>query len=208
MAVETKQRILESAERIFCEHGYAGASLRAIIADAGVNLAAVNYHFRSKEELLKAVLERRLGPVNEERLRLLDVAEMAAAPKAPPLEEIIDAMLMPMLRLHTGRDGSVIQKVLMLMYGESGKLVRGFFAEQMEPVVKRFFGALCRALPELPPEDVAWRMFFSMGAAVHLLRSGEELMVLTGGLCDAGDAQGTIPRLVSYIGAGMRGTGG
>ena len=127
------------------------------------------------------MLERRLGPVNEERL--LDVTEMAAAPKAPTLEEIIDAMLMPMLRLHTGRDGSAIQKVLMLMYGESGKLVRGFFAEQMEPVVKRFFGALCRALPA---EDVAWRMFFSMGAAVHLLRSGEELMVLTGGLCDSG----------------------
>ena len=116
-------------------------------------------------------------------------------------------MLMPMLRLHTGRDGSVIQKVLMLMYGESGKVARGFFARQMEPVVKRFFAAFCRALPGLPPEEVAWRMYFSMGAAVHVVRAGDELRAMTGGMIDASDVQGTIPRLVSYIAAGMRGAG-
>ena len=71
---DTKQRILDSAERLFAEYGFAGVSLRTIIADAKVNLAAIHYHYRSKEALFDAVILRRLEPINRERLELLDAA--------------------------------------------------------------------------------------------------------------------------------------
>src|SRR5438067_208004 len=83
----TKSRILDAAERLFLEHGFEATSLRQLTAAAGVNLAAVNYHFGSKEELFQAVLTRRLDPVNQERIDLLTKLEREAGLKAPPLAE-------------------------------------------------------------------------------------------------------------------------
>src|SRR5215471_10621595 len=92
---DTKQKILDAAERLIGEQGYAGTSLRQIIADAGVNLASVHYHFGSKEELLDELVMRKAGPVNEERLAMLDRAEAASASKAEFLERILEAFLAP-----------------------------------------------------------------------------------------------------------------
>src|SRR5882762_8389834 len=90
--IDTKQRILDSAERLFAEYGFAGVSLRAIIADAKVNLAAIHYHYRSKEALFDAVILRRLEPINRERLALLDSYEK------PTLEQVLEAFLAPAFR--------------------------------------------------------------------------------------------------------------
>src|SRR6059036_3181340 len=96
---ETRARILDAAERLFAEHGYDGASLRDITAQAGVNLAAVNYHFRTKESLIQAVFARRLAPVNQRRLALLDACEASAAGGRLQLEEVVRALISPVLRL-------------------------------------------------------------------------------------------------------------
>src|SRR5258706_565485 len=95
----TKDRILDSAERLFAEHGFDGVSLRSIIAEAGVNLAAVHYHFHSKEALMDAVIGRRVGPLNQERLALLDKVEVEAGDEPAPLERILEALLIPTVRL-------------------------------------------------------------------------------------------------------------
>src|SRR5438477_6653609 len=99
MTVHTKQRILDVAEQMFAEHGFAGASLRQIIGEAGVNLAAVHYHFRSKESLLESVIVRRMAPLNEERLSLLEQVERAAPRGRPTVEDLLNAFLGPPLRL-------------------------------------------------------------------------------------------------------------
>src|SRR5215468_2668082 len=95
----TKARILDAAEVLFMEHGFEATSLRAITAAAGVNLAAVNYHFGSKEELFQAVLTRRLDPMNQERVDLLTRLENEVAPRPLPCERILNAMFMPALKL-------------------------------------------------------------------------------------------------------------
>src|SRR5206468_11715977 len=95
----TKARILDAAEALFMEHGFEATSLRAITAAASVNLAAVNYHFGSKEELFQAVLTRRLDPMNQERVDLLTRLESEATPHALPCEQILHAMFVPALRL-------------------------------------------------------------------------------------------------------------
>src|SRR5215468_3830476 len=92
---QTTERILDSAERLFADHGFEGASIRAIVEGASVNLAAVHYHFRSKEALLEAVLTRRISVVNEARLERLQQAEDAAAPASPSVEEILRAFIIP-----------------------------------------------------------------------------------------------------------------
>src|SRR5206468_6387569 len=98
-AADTKGRILDAAEALFMEHGFEATSLRAITAAASVNLAAVNYHFGSKEELFHAVLTRRLDPMNQERVDLLTRLESEAAPHSLPCEQILHAMFVPALRL-------------------------------------------------------------------------------------------------------------
>src|SRR5215475_3768724 len=97
--VATKDRILDAAEALFMEHGFEATSLRAITAAAGVNLAAVNYHFGSKQELFQAVLTRRLDPMNQERVDLLTRLENEVAPAPLPCEQILNAMFLPALKL-------------------------------------------------------------------------------------------------------------
>src|SRR5512135_2832638 len=95
----TKERILDTAETLFMEHGFEATSLRAITAAAAVNLAAVNYHFGSKEELFQAVLTRRLDPMNQRRLALLDRFERDTAATPLSCERIIVALFIPALEL-------------------------------------------------------------------------------------------------------------
>src|SRR5215467_2180302 len=96
---DTKERILDTAEKLFAEHGYGATSLRSIIAGAKVNLAAVHYHFRTKDALLDAVLKRRLEPVNRERLALLDAYEQGAGDGPLRLESVLTALIAPPLGL-------------------------------------------------------------------------------------------------------------
>ena len=104
MAIETKERILDAAERLFADFGYKATSLRDITGEAGVNLASVNYHFGSKDALLTALLERRFEPVNRRRLELLDQLEESADGKVD-VQEIVRAFLSPPFELHWGEGG-------------------------------------------------------------------------------------------------------
>src|SRR5687768_49574 len=96
---DPKTRILDAAEELFMEHGFEATSLRQLTAAASVNLAAVNYHFGSKEELFQAVLTRRLDPMNQERIDLLEKLERDSATRPLTCEKILSAMLIPALRL-------------------------------------------------------------------------------------------------------------
>src|SRR6185312_12842639 len=99
MSISTKEKILNAAEKLIAEQGYAATSLRSIIAEAGVNLAAVHYHFHSKEALLEAVILRRAVPANQERLALLDRFEKEAGGNPIPLERVIEAFVAPTLHI-------------------------------------------------------------------------------------------------------------
>src|SRR5271166_5893361 len=95
----TKTRLLDTAERLFAQHGIEATSLRIITREAGVNLAAVNYHFQSKEALLHAVIARRLEPVNQRRLAMLDACEATAGNGPLPPHQVLDALLRPVLEM-------------------------------------------------------------------------------------------------------------
>lgn len=200
---DTKQRILNAAEKLFAEHGLAAASLRAITAQAGVNLASVNYHFHSKEDLIRALYTRRLEPINRRRLAMLEAAEREAGSKPAALDKILDALIGPILEAKTDDDGTGLPVLLGRVHAEPGGLCGEIIREQMAEVAQRFGAALHRALPKLPLSELAWRMHFVIGALAHTLVAGRLLEYNSGGECDSRDVEGARRRLTAFALAGL-----
>ncbi len=205
MSLDTKQRILDVAEQLFAEHGFAGTSLRHIIADAGVNLAAVHYHFRSKESLLEAVIVRRTAPLNEERLALLDQVEHETGASAS-LEEVLLAFLGPPIRLilNPSGEGRIFGKLMGRLHSETNVCFLDIAKRHFGIVSQRFRGALVEAVPDLPTDDLNWRMHFAMGALAHTLSFWDRLEVVSEGRLKPTGSETIIPRLIGFVAAGFR----
>ena len=162
---ETQGKILDTAERLFGDQGYAGTSLRQIIGAAGVNLAAIHYHFGSKEELLDHLVMRKAGPVNAERLALLDGYEAEAGAAPVPVEKLLQAFLEPPLgRIKESPD---FAKLMGRLYGEG--LMPLIVEKHFQPMVSRFLAAFSRALPRLSEQELAIRLQFMVGAMSHTM---------------------------------------
>lgn len=198
---DTKSRILDAAERLFAERGIAATSLRVITAAAGANLAAVNYHFQSKDTLVDAVYSRRLEPANQERIAMLDAREARAAGSAPPLGEIVDAFVTPFLRRFIGTSFTALMG---RVHVEPEEFARRLLAVHMAEVARRFGAALRRALPNLSEEDIFWRMHFSIGVLAHTLAGTRALEILSQGKCVASDVEAIRQRMVTFVCAGLR----
>jgi AcrR family transcriptional regulator len=202
---DTKQRILDSAERLFADNGFEASSLRAIIADAKVNLAAIHYHYHSKEALLEAVIQRRVAPINQERLRLLDECERAAGVGRPSLEAVLQAFVGPPCRIGADPNNKTFVRLIGRIMSQNSAVFRQIFERHFRVVAERFVRALRTALPELSEAEIWWRLNFAGGALAQVLRSwGPEddgsLLFLPGPV----DAEGAIARLVSFAAAGFR----
>ncbi|VVD93600.1 TetR family transcriptional regulator [Pandoraea eparura] len=206
-AGDTKLRILDAAEDLFIEYGYEAMSLRQITSRAEVNLAAVNYHFGSKETLLQAMLSRRLDRLNDERLALLTRAE--AAWPAPHLtcEHVLGAMFIPALAISHHRDigGPAFLRLLGRVYADPSPFIRDYLQQHYAPVFERFFDAFARALPELPRQELGWRLHFALQALSGVLASSD-----TSRLIDTfaqGEAMGdlqVVARLTALMVAALR----
>ncbi|WP_313952428.1 TetR/AcrR family transcriptional regulator [Accumulibacter sp.] len=187
---DTRERILDVAERMFMTYGFDGASMRAITTAAEVNLAAVNYHFGSKEALLCAVFRRRLGWLNRERLHALDALEAQAggAPLKP--SQILEAFFGTLLRI--GEDESLGGMTFLRLLGrtltEPADFIRTFFANEYAEVIERYKLALFRALPDVPKAEIVWRLHFMLGAMSYAIAGTDVLQVVTG--CELGDLAG------------------
>ncbi|MGO9259357.1 MAG: TetR/AcrR family transcriptional regulator [Bryobacteraceae bacterium] len=189
--IDTKQRILDTAERLFGEQGYDAISLRHIIGEAGVNLAAVHYHFGSKEDLLDEVVVRKLGPVNEARLALLDQAEKEAAGAPVPVERILRAFLTPTET--AARQNPEFVKVMGRIVAEG--LIERIAQRHFRPMIDRFVEVLQRSLPDLSKEELGWRIYFMFGAISRAL-CGESQTWLTG---EPGDFEERIEKLIAFL---------
>jgi len=209
MATTTRQKILDTAEKLFARHGFESTSLRSIIASAGVNLAAVHYHFGSKEGLIRAVIKRRFAPVNDERLRMLEDCENRADGRAPVVEDILEAFLAPMLRvglLPSGQGRLLMQLGGRLLQPSDGTLERAAGSE-FERVAVRFLDALHKALPNLARQEIAWRMNFTIGAAARALFGGIPAKVLSSASHEKlqeRDVERVLHRLIAYTAAGVK----
>jgi len=163
----TKQRILSAAEELFARHGFAGASLRQVTSAANVNLAAVNYHFGSKDNLINEVFRRRLDELTERRLEALQQARDSGTAS---LETLLEAFVTPALNLATDRlGGSAFMRVLARAYAEHDQTLRKFLSDNYGHVLKAFAKAIHELMPELQKEPLYWRLDFISGALTYAM---------------------------------------
>jgi AcrR family transcriptional regulator len=202
----TKDKLMDAAEKLFARRGFHGASLRDITAEAGVDLALVNYHFGSKKQLLAAVLERRGQILNEERLRRLAEVRLSAAPRAPSTEAVVGAFLDPILdRLAHAGPGWHNYFSLIAFVNNSPEFGRTLMGKTFDGVVQEFIRAVMASLPGAAPEDIFWGYNFLTGALTLSLAETGRLDALSDGVCRSNDVAALKARLGPYVVAGLRG---
>jgi len=190
--LDTKTRILNAAEKLFGKNGFDATSLRDITAEAQVNLAAVNYHFQSKDSLIDAIIERRILPINQRRLEMLD-----AAGHPPSVEQIVEAFLAPLLMVEVLPAVPLIGRVL----SNPDQFFDRLFKKHLRHVAERFSQAIREALPELSPDEAFWRLFFMAGCMTQVLALSSVLPLMSS---EPVDRDVLMRRLATFVTAGLR----
>lgn len=201
----TRDRLLAAAETLFAEQGFESVSLRDLTHAAGTNLAAVNYHFGSKEHLIEEVLLRSLNPINEERLRLLDEAEEEAAPGPPSLEAIADAFLRPALSQVRDRQHSqmLFCKLLGRCLIDRNRDMPERAWELFREVIQRFGDALKNSHGGLAHAEALWRLNFMAGSMISTLVHGDKVVQFSGEADAPPDTDAVLRRLVAFCAQGL-----
>jgi AcrR family transcriptional regulator len=201
-----KRRLLDAAEELFAAEGFEKVSIRDIAKACEANVAAVNYHFGSREGLVNLVLSRYLAPINQERMTRLEAAERKWAGKVVPIEEILDAFARPLVGQVRKSDLSerLFCKLLGRIFSEQQASSTLVVEDMMRPVVERFLRAFRKALPGLEPEELLWRVHMTAGAMIHLLSHAESLQRLTQGAAGHPGIEQMLARFVRFAAAGLR----
>jgi AcrR family transcriptional regulator len=202
--MSTKDKILDAAEQFFADKGFNGTSLREITGQAEVNLAAVNYHFGSKKELIKAVMSRymnELAPKLESSLLALCEGD-----DTPNLEQVFTAFVEPLLSLNAFKDNGTSNFLQLLGrgYTDSQGFLRWFLTTQYPNVITYFTNAVQKAYPELSAEEMFWRLHFTMGTVVFTMSSSDALIDIAQSDFDKNiDIAGVIKQVIPYVAAGV-----
>ena len=200
----TKAAVFCAAERLFALHGFQNVSVRDITAAAGVNLASVNYHFGSKDALLFEIFRRRTAELNRERARMLHEANARHGGR-PPIREILEALFAPPLRWSAPENVRRISlQFIIRARGEGTAEMREALQHDVSHLA-RFADALIAARPDLPREDVYWRLHFCLGM-IHNNRFAEldRLHHLSDGLTREGDVEALLGRMLDFAEAGFK----
>lgn len=174
---DTRKRLLDATEWLFIESGYEAMSLRHITTRASANLAAVNYHFGSKEALMQELLSQRLDRLNRDRLQLLSACEQHY-PEGLGAAAVLGMMFIPAFRLsHGSTSGPAFMRLLGRVYSDPSPFIRSYLQAHYRPISGRFFEAFSRALPALPRQELGLRLHFALKALSGML-AGEDMQEL------------------------------
>lgn len=200
---DTKHRILDAAELLFSEQGVAATSLRSITQQAGVNTAAIHYHFGDKLALIEAIVSRRIAPMNQERLKRLEQLEVAAGDAPVDVEQLLTAYLGPVVAARTE-------------WGESARKLGALMARlrleqaDIEPLLAqfqdlhgRYARALAAALPELSVEEAGERLEYAVGAMIQLLMHPRQTGSAVAAV-ELVELESRFERMVRFLAAGFR----
>src|SRR5271163_1303272 len=192
----TRAAILTAAERLYADRGFADVTLRDIVAAADVNLAAVNYHFGSKDELIAELFVSRGLATNRERLNELKAAEALGGGRAD-IDAILRALIGPSLRgcLAPGSERSTAARFMIRASIESVPPIRRIKNREIDHL-RKFAAAMRRSLPDCSEVDLYWGLHFALAMAHQTIRDSERLIRWSEGKCDLGDVQGIIDRVV------------
>ena len=201
----TRTRILDAAERLFAEHGYTAVSLRSITAEAGVNVAAIHFHFASKEALFEAIFKRRIEPINGKRIAALEAAVQKGRKSPPNIDEIISAFVKPYLEAAGGFDAGriVLLQFMARAAAEQDRSIQTVIRQEFDPTWHALVKAAQDALPNASFEAINWGLFFLLGALYFVNPSRTWFPALTKGKCDAGDTEAALHYLLPFLVGGL-----
>lgn len=201
---ERRQAILDVAEALFAENGIAGTSVRSILATAGANVAAVHYHFGSKEKLVEEVFRRRAGKIASERMLGLKRA-LADPDKTWRLERIIRAFLESgFTGSDTPESAARFARLRSRISTEDSDLARRLLSECFDASSQQFLAAFAKVLPQLDDAAIAWRFQAMLGVMVYTMANPGRIQALTNNQCDPSDYLAAIDHLVPIIAAIFR----
>ncbi len=195
--------ILDAAEQVFAGSGYDGAALREIARRAGVAQGLIHYHFDNKARLFERVVARRSSQINKARAALLAALRARGVVR---LEEVVEALFRPTIEagIELAEDGGGFARILVSMANSNDPLARDLTETYYDPIAHDYIGALREAEPELGQGDAVWAYMFAIGVGMTMMaRTGRPLR-LSGGLCDDGDADAMLARIVPFICGGIR----
>lgn len=202
---DTATRILDVAEKLFIEHGFDATSLRLITQQAEVNLAAVNYHFGSKDALLQQAVIRRLAPWNRQCIEELDRLEAQGKPLT--VEALVYGFIRPSLAMSKDptRGGALFVRLLSRTFIENHKMLREAIPADHSEFVKRYSRAFSKVLPELGIEELAWRLHFSFSLMFNAFAGNDVLKVFIKKqqIVSARDPDIVARHLLPYVIAGL-----
>jgi AcrR family transcriptional regulator len=203
---QTRTAILAAAERLYAERGFGDVTLRDIVAEANVNLAAVNYHFGSKDELIAELFVTRSLALNRERLAELKAAEEAGGGRAP-IDAVLRALVGPTLRGCLGPDNqrSTAARFMIRVSIESVPPIRRIRNREIDHL-RKFVAAMRRSLPGQGDVELYWGLHFALAMAQQTVRDSERLTKLSEGKCDVDDVEGIIARVVDVAVMGLSGS--
>lgn len=181
-----------------------GVGLRAICAEANVNLASIAYHFGSKDGLLEALFALRAAPIAEERLRLLALCHEGG--RQPTLEELLDAFLRPalVLGMQPQFGGPAFVKLRARLATEPEALSRKVLSKAFDLSSRKYIDAIAVALPHLSRAEVEWRFHFMLGAMFYTMANSGRMQALTNGRIDPGDVKRALHHMIPFLAAGFR----
>ena len=193
---QTRSAILAAAERLYADRGFGDVTLRDIVAEANVNLAAVNYHFGSKDELIAELFVTRSIATNRERLRELKAAEEMGGGRAP-IDAVLRALIGPTLRGCLGPENqrSTAARFMIRASIESVPPIRRIKNREIDHL-RKFAAAMRRSLPDRSDEEIYWGLHFALAMAHHTIRESERLIKLSEGKCDLDDVESIVERVV------------
>ncbi|MGO2089441.1 MAG: TetR/AcrR family transcriptional regulator [Oceanisphaera sp.] len=200
---ETKQKILDAAELLFAEQGFSDTSLRQITGDAGVNLASVNYHFGSKKDLIKAVMDRYLAtfmPASDTAL-----LHLLAQPSVT-LHQVFNCFVAPLMQLANihGQGPAIFLQLLGRGYIDNQGFLRWFIVNHYGQVLNNFTQAIKKAAPGLSSSDVFWRLHFTLGTVVFTMASSEALRdIAKTDFNENIDVEGLVRKMIPYLASGV-----
>ena len=207
MRDDTKEKLLNHAERLFAEKGIASTSIRDLTQATGVNIASVNYHFGSKHGLVEQVLKRRIMPLNQartERLQLV-LKTAATAGEKPLIEDLLRALIEPTFEFAaTLPEGQYFLEMVSRAMSGPDAQVRAIFLQHFKPLFHLAFDAMHKALPELPSSVLLWRLYFSIGALHSSMQMIGEKEPLSGSQMETGNSSAIVEMLLPFLSSGMQ----
>lgn len=196
--------ILDSAETAFANSGYQGATMREIAELAGVAQGLIHYHFKNKEDLFEAMISRRSEHINQGRADLLNA--ILQGDTDPCLEQIVEALFRPTIEagISQASDGGAFAQILVSTANSAGGRDQELTTKYYDPIAQKFISAFMKVETGLTREDAVWAYMFAIGVGMTMMAKTGRAARLSDGLCDDGDADKMLTKIVPFICSGIR----